>query len=198
MLMLGVFALSVYIGLYDKLLSQYQPLHWDINWVLAAASLVAAILLIGFSKNISLVSLGGIVWPIIYVIALGVDVYTRLCIDGNQAYCWPSKTAAFDYLILNNPNISSSYGNVGWRLWSGTMPTVLALLAIAFILSIVSVYSLRKEHVITTSSSVAPRPAPASPSQPTYRAGSQCVIIGIRVGSYSFSNFEESMITPRR
>ena len=139
--MLGVFALNVYIGLYDKFLSKYQPLHWELNWVIAAVDLVAAIVLIGLPKNIVLVSLGGIVWPIVYVISLGADVYTRLCAGGSQANCWPSKTDAFQYLIVNNPNVPGGYG---WQLWTGTMPTILALLLITFVISIATVVSLRR------------------------------------------------------
>lgn len=140
-LTLGAVALNVYIGLYDKNLSTFQPLHWEINWVLVAAGLVAAIFLIGFPRNMWLVLLGGVVWPILYVLSLAVDVYTRLCLGGNQANCWPSKTDAFNYLILNNPNIAGGYG---WKLWQGTMPLALTFLAIAFILSVISLYSLRR------------------------------------------------------
>jgi hypothetical protein len=140
-LTLGAVALNIYIGLYDKNLSTYQPLHWDLNWVLVVAGLVAAAFLIGFPRNTWLVLLGGVVWPILYVLFLGVDVYTRLCLGGNQANCWPSKTAAFNYLILNNPNITGGYG---WKLWQGTMPLALAFLAIAFVLAVISLYSLRK------------------------------------------------------
>jgi hypothetical protein len=139
--LIGAFALTVYIGLYDKNLSTYQPLHWDLNWVFAAADVVAAAFLIGFPRKLFLVALGGVIWPILYVLALAIDVYTRLCLGGNQSNCWPSKTDAFDYLVLNRPNIAGIYG---WNLWQGTMPTILALLAIAFVLSVVSLYRLRK------------------------------------------------------
>ncbi len=161
-LTLGAFALNLYIGLYDKNLSQFQPLHWDLNWVIVAASLVAALFLIGFPRSIWLVLLGGIVWPILYVVSLGVDVYTRLCLGGSQANCWPSKTDAFNYLVLNNPNIAGGYG---WKLWQGTIPLALAFLAIAFVLSVISFISLRREAWRRMPSSrVAPRPTP--PTQP--------------------------------
>ncbi len=164
---MGAFALTVYIGLYDKNLSTYQPLHWDLNWFFAAADIVAAIFLIGFWRKPALVLLGGVIWPILYVIFLAVDVYTKLCLGGNQANCWPSKTDAFQYLIVNNPNIANGYG---WKLWTGTMPSMLGLLAIAFILSIISLYFLRKEawrHLPSTQP-VPPRtttPPPAAPGQ---------------------------------
>ncbi len=141
--MLGVFALNVYIGLYDTLLSSLQPLHWDLNWVIAAANLVAAIFLLVFPRKIGLVTLAGVIWPVLYVISLGVDVYTRLCIGGPQANCWPTKTAAFQYLILNNPNIPNAAG-FGWKLFQGTVPIILALLFVTFVISIISVYSLRR------------------------------------------------------
>ncbi len=142
-LLLGVFALNVYIGLYDNFLRTLQPLHWDINWVLAVANLVAGLLLIVFSRKLGLVVLAGIIWPIVYVLSLGVDVYTRLCIGGSQANCWPTRTAAFDYLILNEPKIPNAAG-YGWQLFQGTIPIALALLLIAFIISAISAFSLRK------------------------------------------------------
>ncbi len=168
-LALGTFALNVYIGLYDSALYQFQPLHWDINWVLAVASLVSGIFLIRFPRSIRLVLLGGVVWPIIYVVSLAVDVYTRLCLGGNQAYCWPSRTAAFSYLILNNPNIA---GANGWKLWQGTILLALAFLAGAFVLSVITVYSLRREAWRQMPSSkrvplktIQPRPIQPQPNQ---------------------------------
>jgi hypothetical protein len=140
-LLLVPFALTVYIGLDDKNLYNYQITHWYINWVFAAAFLVAAILLLAFPRRISLVALGGVAWPILYAIALVVDVETKLCIGGIQANCWPSKSAAFQYLILNNPNVAGGYG---WLLWTGTMPTILAFTALAFILSLISIFMLHK------------------------------------------------------
>ena len=142
-LFLGPFALTVYIGLYDTNLRTYQIGHWYVNWLFAAAFLVAMILLLAFPKRLPLVTLAGVVWPILYVVALGVDVETRLCIGGNQANCWPSKTAAFQYLILNNPNVANGYG---WLLWQGTVPTILALTAIGFILSLASVFILQRSR----------------------------------------------------
>ena len=166
---LGVFALNVYIGLYDAALYQFQPLHWDINWVLAVASLAAGIFLIRSPRSIRLVLLGGVVWPIVYVASLAVDVYTRLCLGGNQAYCWPSKTDAFSYLILNNPNIA---GTNGWELWQGTILLALAFLAIVFALSVITVYSLRREAWRRMPSSkrvplktIQPRPIQPQPGQ---------------------------------
>jgi hypothetical protein len=137
--LLGAFALLTYIGLYDANLQTLQ-LHWYINWVLAAASLVAAALLLAFPRKTFAVVLGGIIWPLLFVGSLAVDVYTRLCLGGNQANCWPTKTDAFQYLILNNPNVAGGYG---WQLWQGTMPTILVLMFLTFVISIVTLYSLR-------------------------------------------------------
>ncbi len=159
--MLGAFALTVYIGLFDKSLSTYQPLHWDLNWLFAAADLVAAIFLFGFPRKMSLVLLSGVIWPILYVVSLAIDVYTRLCLGGNQTDCWPSRTAAFNYLVLNNPNVANGYG---WKLWQGSIPTTLGLLAGAFVLSAISMYLLsRKPRKSSSSTRDAPtQPSPAS------------------------------------
>lgn len=131
----------IYIGAYDKNLSQFEPLHWDFNWLMAVATIVAGALLIVIPRNKIMVALSGVVWPIVYVASLGVDVVTRLCIGGASANCWPSKSDAFQYLILNNPNIGNGYG---WQLWTGTMPTIIFLMAVAFVLSILTLAGLRK------------------------------------------------------
>ncbi|SRR5579875_241185 len=142
-LMLGVFAVNVYLGIYDTNLSQV-PLHWDLNWVIAAVTLIAAILLLAKPLNAPLVTLAGIVWPIVYVASLAVDVYTKMCLGAS--YCWPSRTAAFQYLILNNPNAEGG----GWKLFPYTIPIALGLLFVTFVLSIIVVASIYRSRAVTT------------------------------------------------
>ncbi len=137
-LTLGVFAASVYIGLYDKIL-QSVKVHWYLDWVIAAASLVAAGLLLAKPLTLWTVVLGGIVWPIVYVASLGFDVYTKLCAGVSQKYCLSSRTAAFQYLILNNPKAPGQ----GWTLFHYTVPLALGLIFIAWILSIFAAFSIR-------------------------------------------------------
>ena len=160
--------LGIYIGAYDKLLSQYEPLHWDLNWLIVAVTLVAGVLLIAAPRNIMIVTLSGIVWPIVYAISLGIDVATKLCLGGSSLNCWPSKTDAFQYLILNNPNIPGGYD---WQLWSGTMPIIIVMMLIAFVISITSVASLKKGKVskhetTTTTTSTGPSTPPKPANQP--------------------------------
>ena len=59
-LTLGVIAVSVYIGLYDKIL-QSVKVHWYLDWVIAVASLVAKGLLLAKPSSLWTVVLGGIV-----------------------------------------------------------------------------------------------------------------------------------------
>ena len=108
--------LIIYIGADDKNLQQFEPIHWDLNWLMAVVTIAAGALLIMVPRKTIMVALSGAVWPIVYVASLDVDVLTRLCLGGNSADCWPSKSDAFQYLILNNPNIANGYG---WKLWSG-------------------------------------------------------------------------------
>jgi hypothetical protein len=166
---LGAFALNLYIGLYDTNLSTYQPLHWDLNWVLVAAGAISGFLLIRYPRSMKMVLLGGVVWPIAYVASLAIDVYTRLCLGGNQLYCYPSKTAALDYLIYNNANIP---GAIGWKLWPDTIPLALAFLAIAFVISAVTLFRLRKEAWRHMPSSRQKIPIPTQP-KPVQRQPSQ-------------------------
>ncbi|MHB1868084.1 MAG: hypothetical protein ACYCPP_03970 [Nitrososphaerales archaeon] len=159
--------LGIYIGAYDKLLSQYEPLHWYLNWLIVAVTLVAGVLLIAIPRNIMLVTLSGIVWPIVYAISLGIDVATKLCLGGSSLNCWPSKTDAFQYLILNNPNIPGGYG---WQLWSGTMPIIIVMMLIAFVISIISVGSLKKGKVSkheTTTTTTTTSTSHSTPSKPS-------------------------------
>lgn len=156
--MIGVFAVNVYLGLYDKNLSTLNTLHYDLNWLIAAVSIVAALVLLLMPRSKMWVALGGIVWPVVYVISLGADVETKLCSGAPASSCWPTHTAALDYLILNEANISGAAG-FGWKL-APVMPVAIALLFIVFILSIYSVYSMNKRR--------GPKPAvpPATTSQP--------------------------------
>ena len=57
--MLGVFSVNVYIGLYDTNLTQISPVHTELNWVIAAADLLAAIFLFVKPGNLIFKSLGG-------------------------------------------------------------------------------------------------------------------------------------------
>ncbi len=161
-LMLGVFGVNVYIGLYDKVLAQAQPNHVYLNWVIAVLTLVGAGLLLA-KPTIRWVTLGGIVWPIIYVAGLAVDVLGKLCIGGDPTACWPTRRAAFDYLILNDPNPPA-----GWTLWQGTIPTALALLFIAWVLSIYFVVRERRMARIRKGvvSSPESKPAESGPMKP--------------------------------
>lgn len=172
-LLLGVFAINTYLGVFDSNLKGQLtsstngiPLHWYINWVIAAITLVAAVTLISSPLSALWVTLSGIVWPIVYVGGLGFDVYTRLCAGGG--YCWPSKTAAFQYLILNNPNAPGG----GWNLFPFTIPTAIGLLFIAWVLSAWALYSIRKGRTVIQKTATAPAapsgesPVP-NPSTPT-------------------------------
>lgn len=159
--MLGVFAINVYIGLYDKNLSQVS-LHWYLNWVVAVLTIIAAILLLSRPLNAPIVALAGIVWPIVYVASLAVDVYTRMCLG--TSFCWPSRTAAFQYLILNNPNAPGG----GWKLFPYTIPMALGLLLVTFILSIIAVASIYRSRRVTTTTTrtTGMQPQQPSPARP--------------------------------
>jgi len=140
--MVVVFLINVYLGLADTNLSSFNTAHYYANWVIALVSLVAAVLLLWKPLSTSLVAISGIVWPIVYVAALGGDVYTKLCTGTSSANCWPSKTAAFDYLILNSPNVPGPAG-YGWKL-APVMPIAIALLAIVFVLSVAAIMMSRR------------------------------------------------------
>ena len=141
-LTLGVFAASAYIGAYDKVL-QSVPSHWYLDWAISIASLVAAGLLISMPTRLWAVVLGGVVWPIVYVGGLGFDVLTKLCAGASQEYCWPSRNAAFQYLILNNPNAQGQ----GWTLFPFTIPLAIVLILISLVLSILAVISIRRSRI---------------------------------------------------
>lgn len=178
-LLLGVFVINTYIGVFDSNLKGQLtnstggiPLHWYLNWVIAAITLVAAITLISSPLSSVWVTLSGIVWPIVYVGSLAFDVYTKLCAGGG--FCWPSRTAAFQYLILNNPNAPGG----GWKLLPFTIPTAIGLMFIAWVLSIWALYSIRKgaKDIQKTGTGAAPAapgseppvPKPSTPTRYTY------------------------------
>ena len=132
-ILLGVFGINLYIGLYDTNLSELSLLHSELNWLIAAADLIAAIIL--FVKPGSLIwkSLTGIVWPIVYVANLFVDVETRLCLGSSASTCSPTVSDAYKYLIL---------GSAGeeWLLWPYTIRLAIVLVIAVLILTCISEY----------------------------------------------------------
>src|SRR5271169_3832426 len=129
--MLGVFAVNLYIGLYDTNLSQISPTHEQLNWVIAGADLLAAIFLFVKPRNMIFKSLGGIVWPIFYVANLFIDVETRLCLGAPQNTCSPSVSIAYQYLILGSVNQE-------WVLWPYTIRLAIGLAVVVLIHSLLS------------------------------------------------------------
>jgi len=166
-LLLGVFAVNIYLGLDDTNLRQLNPSHYDLNWLIAIVSLVAGLLLILRPKSRTWLTLGGIVWPVVYVLSLGVDVETKLCSGAPSSSCWPSHTAAFDYLILNYASIPNVPSYFGWKL-APVMPVAIILLAIVFILSLVSVNLMRRpvKPPVQPSGSGMPSGSDQPPSSP--------------------------------
>jgi FtsH-binding integral membrane protein len=139
-LMLGVFGINVYIGLYDTNLAQISPTHQQLNWVIAAADLIAALFLLAKPRNLILKSLGGIVWPVIYIGSLFLDVETRLCLGAAANTCFPTVSDAYQYLILGSKSET-------WVLWPYTIRLGIALAVIVFVLAIASL-SFRKPPVM--------------------------------------------------
>jgi hypothetical protein len=135
-LMLGVFIINVYIGLFDKNLALYNPVHLYANWVIAIVDLAAAIVL--FSKlrlNIRWTILSGILWPLVYILSLVVDIETEL----GKPNFWPTPAAAYQYLILGD-------ASQGWVLWKYTIPTAIILLVLVAILSAVSILYMKRNQ----------------------------------------------------
>jgi hypothetical protein len=143
-LLIGVFLINLYLGFFDTNLATLNPVHHDLNWLIAGVTVVAGAIMFTMPKRGVLVALAGIIWPVVYVISLAVDVWTKLCLGGISANCWPSHTAAFDYLILNYASIPNAQG-YGWNL-APVMPIGIALLFVAFVLSIVSVNAIMKSN----------------------------------------------------
>lgn len=141
-LTLGVFAINVYLGLYDESLSDNAP-HFYANWVIAAVRPVAALLLLLKSRSQGIISLAGILWPVLYTLALIGDVYTRMCAGVSAESCCPSRTVAFDYLILNEANINGASG-WGWKL-APVMPIDVALLVLIFLISVSAAVVIQRE-----------------------------------------------------
>lgn len=132
-LMLGIFVINVYIGLYDTNLAQISPVHQELNWVIAAADLIAALFLLVKPRNLVLKVLGGIVWPIAYVGSLFLDVETRMCLGAAASTCFPSVSDAYQYLIL---------GSAGqeWVLWPYTIRLAIGLAAAVLVFSLASLF----------------------------------------------------------
>jgi hypothetical protein len=130
--MLSVFGINVYIGIYDTSLAQFSPMHAQLNWVIAAADLIAAVLLFVKPRRIWK-TLAGIVWPIAYVGSLFLDVETRLCLGASPTSCFPSTTDAYNYLILGSSAEQ-------WVLWPYTIRFAIALAIVVQVLTASSLY----------------------------------------------------------
>ncbi|MCL5066902.1 MAG: hypothetical protein M1368_00935, partial [Thaumarchaeota archaeon] len=136
-LMVGVFAINVYIGLYDKTLAQYSPTHLYANWVIAIVDLAAAtVLLSNLGRNERWVFPSGIGWPVAYIISLVVDIM----LDLGAPNLWPDPASAYKYLILADPN-------QGWVLWKYTIPAAILLLILVVVLSSISLAAMRKKSI---------------------------------------------------
>ena len=130
-LMLGVFGINLYIGLYDTNLTQISPTHAQVNWVIAAADLIAALFLLAKPRSLIFKSLGGIVWPVIYIGILFVDVETRMCLGAAANTCLPTVSDAYNYLILGSASET-------WVLWPYTIRLAISLALIVLVLSLLS------------------------------------------------------------
>jgi FtsH-binding integral membrane protein len=155
--MLGVFAINVYIGLYDTNLSQISPQHEMVNWVIAAADLIAALFLLVKPRNMALKILGGIVWPVLYIGTLAIDVETRLCLGAPSNTCLASVSDAYQYLIL---------GSAGqeWVLWPYTIRLGITLAVITFVLSVVSLYFRNRTKKVMQTVPQGSQPPPSNPT----------------------------------
>jgi hypothetical protein len=149
-LMLGVFIINVYIGIDDSNLSQLNSVHYLVNWVIAAADLVAAILLFVKPRSLALKSLGGIVWPLAYIATLFIDVETKLCL-GTNTHCFPTTSDAYRYLILGSAAES-------WELWPYTIRLAIGLQIAILVLTVVSILLFRTEARNTMMKKQAPQP----------------------------------------
>jgi hypothetical protein len=137
--MFGVFAINLYIGLYDTYLSTYNSAHYYFNWIIAIVDIVSAIVLLLKPRSLQWVALGGIVWPVTYLLSLVADIATSMCLGTpNNPNCWPSPYDSFKYLVLGDPS-------EGWTLWQYTIPTAIALLVVIIILSGFSIKNIRAE-----------------------------------------------------
>ena len=159
-LMLVVFAVNAYLGAYDTNLSSNTP-HYYANWAIAVVTLVAGLVLLARPSSKRLVALAGVVWPVVYVLLLAGDVYTKMCAGVSAESCWPSKTAAFDYLILNQGTIKGAPG-YGWKL-APVMPIAIIILVMIFVLSVAAIMAAPKGTTATPLASQ-PSPGPAAPA----------------------------------
>jgi hypothetical protein len=138
-LLVGVFFVNLYLGLFDANLYKFQPLHSYLNWVIAAVTLGASmILLINPMRKVAFSILAGIIWPLVYLASLAIDVESRLCL-GSGTNCFPSVNAAYQYLILNSPS-------AGWNLIQGVVPLAIALNVGAISAEIYSLYSVSRKR----------------------------------------------------
>jgi hypothetical protein len=140
--MIVVFLVNDYLGAYDTNLSQFNTIHWDLNWVIAVVTLAAGLLLIAKPGSVKWVVLAGLLWPIVYLLSLGFDVATRLCSFASSNSCWPDQGSAFQYLILNNANLP---GGLGWQLLP-VMPVAIVLLVVVIVISAWKVMSMRTHN----------------------------------------------------
>ncbi len=129
--MLGVFGINVYIGRYDTNLIQISPVHAEVNWLIAAADLLAVLFLLAKPRNLIFKTLGGIVWPMLYVATLLIDVETKMCLGATANTCLPSVSDAYQYLILGS-------ASQDWDLWPYTIRLAIALVVLTLVLSLVS------------------------------------------------------------
>ena len=126
-LLLGGFAITTYIGIFDSNLLTYSMIHYYLNWASAAVDLIAAGFLFVRARSRLWVILAGVVWPLVYFASLILDFETRLCL-GSNINCWPSVADAYQYLILGS-------AAQGWTLWPYTIPLQIVLMSIAIVLS---------------------------------------------------------------
>jgi len=143
--MLGVFGINVYIGLYDTSLAQLSPLHWELNWLIAVVDLVAAVVLLVQLRNTILNSFAGIVWPVVYVANLLLDVETRLCLGTPVSTCSPTVSDAYQYLILGSASEE-------WVLWPYTIRLAIALVILTLILVSIAFFTKPREKPSTAAS----------------------------------------------
>lgn len=141
-LLLGVFFVNLYLVLYDTNLNAFQPLHYYLNLLISITTLVASLLLFVGPKSPSLISLAGIVWPLVYLGSLSVNVESRLCL-GAGTNCIASVNDAFEYLILNDPS-------AGWKLFQGTIPIAIVLLVATIGLSLFAL-TIRDRKMLSVS-----------------------------------------------
>jgi hypothetical protein len=162
--MLGVFGINVYLGLYDSNLQiAVNHLHYEINWVLAAADFLAAVFLLVAPRKLILKALGGILWPVVYIGSLFVDVETRMCLGAPAKACFPSVSDAYQYLVLG----SSAQG---WAAWPYTIQLGISLAIITFVLSLISLYfrkSKMKETKVMPPAQSTPPPGSGQNLPPT-------------------------------